>query len=34
MAEALGLDGNEVLNNIFVARAYNSDMQMLYAENV
>ncbi|WP_173400855.1 DNA repair and recombination protein RadA [Methanocaldococcus bathoardescens] len=34
MAEALGLDGKEVLNNILVARAYNSDMQMLYAENV
>ena len=34
MAEALGIDGQKVLDNIFVARAYNSDMQMLYAEKV
>ncbi|ADG12858.1 DNA repair and recombination protein RadA [Methanocaldococcus infernus] len=34
MAEAIGLDGKEVLKNIKVARAYNSDMQMLYAEKV
>ncbi|WP_017981024.1 DNA repair and recombination protein RadA [Methanocaldococcus villosus] len=34
MAEALGLDGQKVLDSIFYARAYNSDMQMLFAENV
>ncbi|HIQ39474.1 MAG TPA: DNA repair and recombination protein RadA [Methanothermococcus okinawensis] len=34
MAEALGIDGQKVLDNIFVARAYNSDMQMLYAEKI
>ncbi|WP_423792145.1 DNA repair and recombination protein RadA [Methanocaldococcus indicus] len=34
MAEAIGIDGKKVLENTFVARAYNSDMQMLYAENV
>jgi len=32
MAEAVGLDPAEVLKNIFVARAYNSDDQMLMAE--
>ncbi|MFC2162595.1 DNA repair and recombination protein RadA [Candidatus Altiarchaeota archaeon] len=32
MAEAQGLDTEEVLGNIFVARAYNSDHQMLLAE--
>ncbi len=32
IAEALGLDAQETLKNIFVARAYNSDHQMLLAE--
>jgi len=32
MASALGLDPNETLKNIHVARAYNSDHQMLLAE--
>lgn len=32
MAEAKGLDPDEVLDNIFVARAYNSDHQILLAE--
>lgn len=32
MAEAKGLDADEVLSNIFVARAYNSDHQMLLAK--
>lgn len=32
MAEARGLDPDEALSNIFVARAYNSDHQMLLAE--
>jgi DNA repair protein RadA len=32
MAEARGLDPEEVLDNIFVARAYNSDHQILLAE--
>ncbi|HHQ45178.1 MAG TPA: DNA repair and recombination protein RadA, partial [Candidatus Altiarchaeales archaeon] len=32
MAQALGLDPKEVLSNIHVARAYNSDHQMLLAE--
>jgi DNA repair protein RadA len=32
MAEKVGLDGNEALKNIKVARAYNSDHQMLLAE--
>ncbi|MCR4335996.1 MAG: DNA repair and recombination protein RadA [archaeon] len=32
IAEAQGLDPEEVLKNIFVARAYNSDHQMLLAE--
>jgi DNA repair protein RadA len=32
MAEGAGLDPNEVLKNIFVARAINSDHQMLLAE--
>jgi len=32
MAEAKGLDPDETLSNIFVARAYNSDHQMLLAE--
>ncbi len=32
MASALGLDSEEVLKNIHVARAYNSDHQMLLAE--
>ncbi|AEF95564.1 DNA repair and recombination protein RadA [Methanotorris igneus] len=34
MAEALGIDGKDVLDNTFVARAYNSDMQMLFAEKI
>jgi DNA repair protein RadA len=33
-AEGKGLDGKEVLKNIRVARAYNSDHQMLLAEKV
>ncbi len=32
MAEAAGLDPKEALKNIYVARAYNSDHQMLLAE--
>ena len=32
MAEGVGLDPDEVLNRIYVARAYNSDHQMLLAE--
>ncbi len=32
MAEALGLKGEDVLKNIFVARAYNSDHQILLVE--
>ncbi|NOZ81987.1 MAG: DNA repair and recombination protein RadA [Candidatus Micrarchaeota archaeon] len=32
IAEALGLDHRKVLENIFVARAYNSDHQMVLAE--
>lgn len=32
MAEAVGMDTNEALKNIQVARAYNSDHQMLLAE--
>ncbi|HDN82985.1 MAG TPA: DNA repair and recombination protein RadA, partial [Candidatus Altiarchaeales archaeon] len=32
MAKALGLDPDKVLSNIHVARAYNSDHQMLLAE--
>jgi len=32
MAKGAGLDSEEVLSNIFVARAYNSDHQMLLAE--
>ena len=32
MAEGLGLDPNKVLNNIYVAKAYNSDHQMILAE--
>ncbi|MBA2861189.1 DNA repair and recombination protein RadA [Methanococcus maripaludis] len=34
MAEGLGIDGQLVLDNTFVARAYNSDMQMLFAEKI
>jgi DNA repair protein RadA len=34
LAEARGLDAEEVLKNIKVARAYNSDHQMLLAEKV
>ncbi|EHP86345.1 DNA repair and recombination protein RadA [Methanotorris formicicus] len=34
MAEAIGIDGKDVLDNTFVARAYNSDMQMLFAEKI
>ena len=34
IAEGLGLDPHKVLNNIKVARAYNSDHQMLLAEKV
>ncbi|MFH0949498.1 MAG: DNA repair and recombination protein RadA, partial [Candidatus Aenigmatarchaeota archaeon] len=33
MAEAIGLDTEKVLKNIFVARAYNSDHQILLTEN-
>ena len=33
MAEAKGLDWNEVLKNIFVAQAYNSNHQMLLVDN-
>lgn len=33
MAEAAGLDGKEALSNIFTGRAYNSDHQVLLAEN-
>ncbi len=33
MAEAKGLDGNEVLSNIYVAQAYNSNHQMLLVDN-
>ncbi len=32
MAQAIGLDPHEALKNIYVARAYNSDHQMLLAE--
>ncbi len=32
MAEAIGLDPKKVLSNIFVARAYNSDHQVVLAE--
>lgn len=32
MAEAVGLDAQQALENIFVARAYNSDHQMILAE--
>ena len=32
MAEALGLDADEALKNIYVARAYNSDHQMLLVQ--
>lgn len=32
MAEAQGMDADEVLDNIFVARAFNSDHQILLAE--
>lgn len=34
LAEAAGLDSQKVLNNIKVARAYNSDHQMILAEKV
>lgn len=34
MAEALGLDQEQALNNIYVARAYNSDHQMLLVEKL
>lgn len=34
MAEAKGLDANNILNNILVARAYSSDHQMLLAERI
>lgn len=33
MAEAKNLDGNEVLKNIYVAQAYNSNHQMLLVDN-
>ncbi|MET1124827.1 MAG: DNA repair and recombination protein RadA [Archaeoglobaceae archaeon] len=33
MAEAKGLDGREVLRNIYVAHAYNSNHQMLLVDN-
>ncbi len=33
MAEAKGLDGKEVLKNIYVAQAYNSNHQMLLVDN-
>lgn len=33
MAEAKGLDSNEVLKNIYVAQAYNSNHQMLLVDN-
>lgn len=33
MAEAKGLDGKEVLKNIYVAHAYNSNHQMLLVDN-
>jgi DNA repair protein RadA len=33
MAEARGLDGNDVLKNIYVAQAYNSNHQMLLVDN-
>jgi DNA repair protein RadA len=33
MAEAKGLDGEEVLKNIYVAQAYNSNHQMLLVDN-
>lgn len=33
MAEARGLDGNEVLKNIYVAQAYNTNHQMLLIDN-
>lgn len=32
MAKKVGLDGNKVLKNIHIARAYSSDDQMLFAE--
>ncbi len=32
MAEALGMDAEKVLENIYIARAYNSDHQMILAE--
>lgn len=34
IAEKFGLDGDDILNHIKVARAYNSDHQMLLAEKV
>ncbi len=33
MAEARGLDSNEILKNIYVAQAYNSNHQMLLVDN-
>ncbi|NOQ55245.1 MAG: DNA repair and recombination protein RadA [Nanohaloarchaea archaeon] len=32
MSEALGMDPNKILENIYIARAYNSDHQMILAE--
>lgn len=34
MAEAMGLDSEKILENIYVARAYNSDHQMVLAEKL
>jgi len=34
IAEAMGLDSKKVLKNIFVARAYNSDHQVVLAEKI
>jgi len=34
MAEAQGLDSKKILENIFVARAYNSDHQMVLTEKI
>ena len=34
MAEALGMDPEQVLNNVFAARAYNSDHQILLVEKL
>jgi len=34
IAESMGLDGKKILNNIYVARCYNSDHQMVLADKI